>query len=94
MRISQSRLLEATNRLEEAEPLMRRVVEVFLNFTAATGHEYPLLQTAFNNYGGLLKVMGRSEAEVLLGNEGFGGEKWNLAEVTSVHLSTGTQERR
>jgi hypothetical protein len=57
-------LLKDTNRLEEAEPLMRRHVEIFLKFTAATGHEDPHLQSALGNYEGLLQAMGRSDAEV------------------------------
>jgi tetratricopeptide (TPR) repeat protein len=56
-------LLKATNRIAEAEPLMRRVVEILLSFTARTGHEHPHLQAAFRNYFGLLRAMGRSEAE-------------------------------
>ena len=59
-----SRLLEATNRLAEAEPLMVRHLEIFLKFTVATGHSHPHLRDAVNNYGRLLKAMGRSDAEV------------------------------
>jgi hypothetical protein len=59
-----ARLLNATNRLAEAEPLMRRHVEIFLKFTAATGQPHPHLQAALGNYADLLQAMGRSDAEV------------------------------
>jgi len=58
-------LLQDTNRLAEAEPLSRRMLEIFLSFTRATGHEHPHLREAMHNYAGLLAAMGRSEAEVL-----------------------------
>jgi hypothetical protein len=60
-----AQLLKATNRLAEAEPLMRRMVEIFLNSTRATGHPHPHLQDAVNNYAGLLMEMGRSREQVL-----------------------------
>jgi tetratricopeptide (TPR) repeat protein len=56
-------LLRETDRLAEAEPLSRRHVEIFLSFTAHTGHEHPHLQAAFANYASLLAAMGRSDAE-------------------------------
>jgi hypothetical protein len=56
-------LLRATNHLAEAEPLMGRVIEIFLSFTARTGHQHPNLLASFANYEGLLVAMGRSEAE-------------------------------
>src|SRR5206468_1660846 len=55
-------LLHATNRVEEAEPLMRRNVEIFLAFTARTGHEHPQLWTMLNNFGNLLLAGGRDDA--------------------------------
>ena len=58
-------LLQATNRFAEAEPLMRRMVEIFLRFTRATGHPHPHLQAAANNYAGLLQAMGRSREEIM-----------------------------
>jgi hypothetical protein len=58
--------LQATNRLAEAEPLMRRHWEIFLKFTGATGHPHPHLQAAVNNYSGLLKAMGCTQEEALL----------------------------
>jgi tetratricopeptide (TPR) repeat protein len=57
-------LLLATNRLAEAEPLMRRHLVIFLDFSRRTGHEHPHLRAAFGNYAGLLKAMGKSEAEI------------------------------
>ena len=57
-------LLQATNRLAEAEPLMRRHVAMFLKFTQATGSQHPHLQAAWKNYEGLLRAMGMSDAEV------------------------------
>src|SRR5262245_49815949 len=57
-------LLQATNRLAEAEPLMRQHVAVFVEFTRRTGHPHPHLEAAFRNYAGLLKAMGKSSAEI------------------------------
>jgi hypothetical protein len=57
-------LLQDTNRLAEAEPLMRRHLEIFLKFTRDVGHPHPHLKDAFDNYAGLLRVIGRSEEEV------------------------------
>jgi 4-aminobutyrate aminotransferase-like enzyme len=59
-----ARLYQATNHLSAAEPLAKRVVEIFLRFTRDTGHPHPHLQAAFANYAGLLQAMGRSEAEI------------------------------
>jgi hypothetical protein len=58
-------LLQATNRLAEAEPLMRRVVTILHMFQAATGHEHPHWKTALANYGELLEALGLSEAEMV-----------------------------
>jgi len=60
-----ARLLEDSNRLAEAEPLMRRVIEIFLRFTVATGHEHPHLRGAIGNYAALLQQMGYNEAQVV-----------------------------
>lgn len=56
-------LLKATNRMAEAEPLSRRHLVIFLRFTFSTGHKHPHLNAAFQNYGGLLVDMGRSQEE-------------------------------
>lgn len=57
-------LLRATNRLAAAEPLMRRHVAIFVEFTRQTGHRHPYLDAAFRNYAGLLADMGKSEAQI------------------------------
>ena len=57
-------LLQATNRLEEAEPLMRRHLIIFLKFTRSTGHLHPHLKAAFGNYRGILEAMSLSEEEI------------------------------
>jgi hypothetical protein len=48
-------LLQDTNRLEEAEPLMRRQLVILVKFTRETGHLHPNLRDAFNDYFALLK---------------------------------------
>jgi len=53
-----------TNRLAEAEPLMRRMAEIFLNCARATGHPHPHLRVAVDNYARLLQSMGRSQEEI------------------------------
>jgi hypothetical protein len=50
-----AQLLQATNRLSNAEPLMRRHLEIFLQFTVATSHEHPHLSAAIANYCVLLE---------------------------------------
>ncbi|MFI5457438.1 MAG: tetratricopeptide repeat protein [Isosphaerales bacterium] len=57
-------LLYATNHLAEAEPLSRRHMEIFLQFTRATGHDHPHLEDAINNYNRLLAEMGLSKAQI------------------------------
>ncbi|MCX7096607.1 MAG: tetratricopeptide repeat protein [Methylococcales bacterium] len=57
-------LLQATNRLSEAEPLMRRVVGIF---EISYGKEHPNVATALNNLAWFLKETNRlSEAEPLM----------------------------
>ena len=60
-----AQLLQDTNRLAEAEPLMRRTLQIFVKFTRATGHPHPHLQAAVNNYAGLLEAMGRSREDIM-----------------------------
>jgi hypothetical protein len=43
---------------------MRRGVEIFLDFQRKTRHAHPHREAALRNYAGLLKAMGRSEAEI------------------------------
>ncbi|MGA8782908.1 MAG: hypothetical protein WB567_19295, partial [Terracidiphilus sp.] len=47
----------ATNRLAEAEPPMRSIVEIFLTFTRATSDEHPNLQVAISSYAAVLEDM-------------------------------------
>ena len=53
------------NRLAEAEPLMRRSVEILWQFTIDNGHQHRRLGAAMNNYGSLLLQMGSARDEVL-----------------------------
>ena len=57
-------LLQDTNRLVEAEPLMRRALAILLEFERRTGHEHPYEKTVSGNYRGLLRVMGKTDAEI------------------------------
>ena len=59
-----AQLLQDTNRLSEAEPLMRRHLAIFLAFERATGHAHPHRDAAIRNYTSLLAEMGKSEAEI------------------------------
>jgi tetratricopeptide (TPR) repeat protein len=59
-----AQVLRDTNRLAEAQPLSRRMVGIFLDFSRRTGHWYPHLQTALENYRVILKALGRSEADI------------------------------
>ncbi|MBN1567643.1 MAG: hypothetical protein JXA73_07335 [Acidobacteria bacterium] len=58
-------MLQDTNRLAEAEPLMRRMVEIFLRVTRTTGYSHPHLHAAWNNHAGVLQAMGHSRNEIL-----------------------------
>nr|MBA2592262.1 tetratricopeptide repeat protein [Gammaproteobacteria bacterium] len=51
-------LLQDTNRLQEAEPLMRRALEIFIG---SLGREHPNSHTVAKNYFGLLQAMGRTD---------------------------------
>ncbi len=57
-------LLQATNRLAEAEPLMRRALLILLKFTRETGHLHPDLRVDLENYSGLLKKMSLGDEEI------------------------------
>jgi hypothetical protein len=57
-------LLQATNRLTEAEPLMRRHVVIFTDFERKTGHPHPHRDAALHNYVRLLAAMGKSDDEI------------------------------
>jgi tetratricopeptide (TPR) repeat protein len=57
-------LFKATNRLTEAEPLMRRVVQIM---EASLGSNHPNVATALNNWATLLQATNRlTEAEPLM----------------------------
>jgi hypothetical protein len=57
-------LLQTTNRLAEAEPLLRRVLDILVNFTRATGQSHAHLESARADYARALRELGRSEAEI------------------------------
>lgn len=59
-----AQLLKNTHRLAETEPLMRRVLSIFLDFTRRTGYEHPHLSTVEGNYEGILKALGQSEEDI------------------------------
>jgi hypothetical protein len=48
-------------RQTEAEPLMKRMIVIFIDFTRRTGHPHPHLMGAIGNYVGLLVEMGDSQ---------------------------------
>jgi hypothetical protein len=56
-------LLKDTDRLSEAEPLMRRSVAILI-VSRRQGFQHPNLETSFMNYTSLLHRMGYSEAEI------------------------------
>ena len=58
-----AQLLQATNRLDEAEPLMRRALAIFCALEAAIGRSHPSRELVQGNYAGLLAALGRGEAE-------------------------------
>ena len=59
-----AQLLQRTNRLREAEPLMRRALEID---EVAFGRQHPIASTRLNNLAGLLHATGRhGEAEPLM----------------------------
>jgi hypothetical protein len=59
-----AQLLRATNRLAEAEPLMRRHLVIFIDFERKTGHAHPHRDGAVRNYASLLAEIGKNEAEI------------------------------
>ena len=54
-------LLQATNRLAEAEPLMRSSLVIFLS---SLGLGHPNSQTVLENYRKILQAQGLSEAAI------------------------------
>jgi len=69
-----ARLLYATDRPGEAEPLMRRALAIFLAFQRDTGHAHPHRDAAIRNYAGLLTAMGRTEADIAAALAALHGE--------------------
>jgi hypothetical protein len=57
-------LLQATNRLAEAEPLMRKGLEILLQFYVKTGHLHPQLQAVLENYMLILQQLGWTKTEI------------------------------
>ncbi len=57
-------LLQATNRMAEAEPLLARAVRVFSRFRRSTGHEHQHLLITMRNYRDLLTVRKLAEPEI------------------------------
>jgi tetratricopeptide (TPR) repeat protein len=57
-------VLIATNRLGEAEPLMRRHLVIFIDFECKTMHPHAHRDAAIKNYASLLAAMGKSAAEI------------------------------
>ena len=55
-------MLKATNRLVEAEPLMRRALAILV---ASLGADHPDSQVVMGNYAVLLGEMGHGEEEIL-----------------------------
>jgi acyl-CoA synthetase (AMP-forming)/AMP-acid ligase II len=60
-----AKLLKNTNRLAEAEPLMRRVLVIVLKFTHDNGHLHPHFHDAMGSYVSLLQSQNRTKSEIL-----------------------------
>ena len=56
-------LLQAPGRLAEAEPLMRRIVEILIVFSKQ-GYHHPKLNAGLINYIALLQAMGLPEPDI------------------------------
>jgi DnaJ-domain-containing protein 1 len=57
-------VLQATNRLGEAEPLMRRALAIFCALEAAIGREHPSRVGVQGNYAALLKSIRKSAQDI------------------------------
>ena len=57
-------MLQVTNRLPEAEPLSRRMLEIFVLFGKATGHEHPHYISAKRNYMRILQALELGEDKI------------------------------
>jgi hypothetical protein len=60
-----AQLLQATSRLAEAEPLMKRALAIIVKLSRSIGHPHPHLNVFVNNYAALLHAMGRSREHIL-----------------------------
>ena len=56
-------LLQATHRSEDAEPLMRRALEILDTFRRQTGHEHPHFQQANETYQALQRAKGSNKPD-------------------------------
>ena len=57
-------LLQDTNRLAEAEPLVHRAVEILLGFFVSTGHHHPNEALYISNYRILLEAMNYTPEQI------------------------------
>jgi hypothetical protein len=57
-------MLQASNRLVEAEPLMRRGLEISFDLECETGRTDPKCAAALVEYATLLAGTGKSQAEI------------------------------
>jgi len=73
-----SKLLEATKRMAEAEPMMARVVRILRQFERATGHEHSHMQDAIESYR---SISTRLNLETPRSQRGKGGEGGNRKAV-------------
>ncbi len=56
-------LLKDTSRLDEAEPLLRRSVEILRTFEKSTSLASPNMDLIMQNYRAVLAAMGRAPTE-------------------------------
>jgi len=80
-------LLRETNRLEEAEPLMRQMVSILKHFNDSTGYEHPHWRAALANYIDLLQVIGLSQEEITRRLQDVAGHP--ASPSASSHVSSG-----
>jgi hypothetical protein len=67
-----AQLLTATNRLGEAEPLMRRALAIF---SRSLGVDHPNTERAARNYRNMLTPMGQHPDEILARLKEFGRDR-------------------
>jgi hypothetical protein len=65
-----AQLLKATNRPDEAEPLLRRTVQIWIEFQRRTGYEHPRTRDGLANYRDLLRAMGKTPEQIELRVQG------------------------